>query len=802
MIHVQLKSIGVQNVGPIKDIKMDIGSGTTLIRGHNQDAKTGGRQTNAVGKSLACSPIALGFTGTRPMLAPKRYQRSGMFQTPGACLTLGLTINGLDYELIQRQKGSGYELQINKQGKNMGLRTLKIAEAVRQELIPMSEEQFYSTVYLDMKRPSVIQAGTDVQRLEFICRLFDLNHFDTYRKRLLVRQQDLVSRRQEQKTLARELMDVQRRQDQLKWGPRAEARYQELKIEQQELTEQLTKLAQQLDVNAKGQEQRKARKQAKKELLPAGHPTVRELRQQIEDAQMIEDQQRLFRNMQRQKKKMVKLLGQKLPPKPKERIEDLEKAVNRLRHQYRPVLVPVPVVKPAGRLLTRSEYTKYMALTDLNEQELSSDCCPTCGHKIGNLAKKVKKAKKLVKTHHRLLLWRENEHNRQQALIHQEKMDKLVAEGKVAAERLNIARKYEAQKGLRLAIKKVDRDFSDPPQLKGGLGSKELRTQLEAVRRSIAAAKVLAEPLVPVYPKALSRHETKTNRLTVVSSQLSDLHTRRSEHRANEKTIKSLSTKLGRFENLEVEEQALNALLKLLSNKGLKVDAVNAVLQELEHRMNQHAELLFVEPIEFKFSAKPGRVSLLYRHRKASKARKHLWADIRELSGQESRAFSLLFFCQVRPLLPTVQTDFVVLDEMDANMSQPTRDLFAKEFLPYLQTVIPKIIIATPDNNTAYSGRIISLVKKDGVTRLEGQKASVIKTLDPGSSEDDTGINLTAAAAAGRKAKKDKKAKKAKKDKKSRKTGRVGVKGGLKKSRTLATSTGAKSTNSRRRKSG
>lgn len=721
MIQVQLDSVSVKNVGPIKDLTIPIQSGTTLIRGHNQDAQTGGRQTNAVGKSLSISPIALGFTSSRPMLAPKRYQRSGAFQTAGSSTELKIKVNKVPYTLINRQKGNSFELQINKNDKDLKYRTLKIAEAARQELLPMTEEQFYSTVYLDMKRPSVIQAGTDAQRLDFLCRLFELNQLDVYRKRLLVKQQELVSRQQEQKTLAQELMDVEQRLAAVKWGPKAEARYQRLKEDQKALTEELAKLAKKVNQSAEAREQRKARAAAKKDLIPGKCPRLSDLKEQLRKTLLIEDQQKLFDGMQRQKRKMERLLDTKLPPAPKETIEQLEHEIALMRRNYRSVEVKKARKKPEGRKLSEAEYTKHASLAMLDAQELSAKCCPTCGQKVGNLAERVIESKALVKAHHRILLWNEYEQDRINAKALKKKMDALITNGKKVAEKLQLARKHQAQAGLRKAIVKIDKDFGKRPKVKGP-SSDELRVQIEAVRKSKKAAKLLALPLIPLSATALEDHEKATTKLSVVGAALADLHSRRTEHRTLMKGQKELKNKVESFGDIATEERALTQLLKVLSNKGLKVDAANQMLKELQRRMNAHAQMLFVEPIEFKFGATPGKVSLLYQHQKSDNRRKHLWIDIRELSGQESRAFSLLFFCAVRPLLPKIQTDFVVLDEMDANMSQPTRDLFAKEFLPYLQTLIPKIIIATPDSNTAYSGRIVNLVKKDGVTRLVDNK--------------------------------------------------------------------------------
>jgi hypothetical protein len=78
------------------------------------------------------------------------------------------------------------------------------------------------------------------------------------------------------------------------------------------------------------------------------------------------------------------------------------------------------------------------------------------------------------------------------------------------------------------------------------------------------------------------------------------------------------------------------------------------------------------------------------------RAQKHT-SDVRYLSGAESRLLSLLSLLAFLPLLPdNLRSNICILDEMEANLSRSSRELFIRKSLPVLQKMVPNIFIITP----------------------------------------------------------------------------------------------------------
>ena len=73
------------------------------------------------------------------------------------------------------------------------------------------------------------------------------------------------------------------------------------------------------------------------------------------------------------------------------------------------------------------------------------------------------------------------------------------------------------------------------------------------------------------------------------------------------------------------------------------------------------------------------------------------------LSGSESRCFMLLSLLSLLPLIPSsLRTDYVVLDEIEAGISEENRKLISQNFFKTLQTIIPKVIVVTPMNQQEF----------------------------------------------------------------------------------------------------
>ena len=98
-------------------------------------------------------------------------------------------------------------------------------------------------------------------------------------------------------------------------------------------------------------------------------------------------------------------------------------------------------------------------------------------------------------------------------------------------------------------------------------------------------------------------------------------------------------------------------------------------------------------------------------------------SDIRFLSGAESRSFSLLFMIACLPLIPrNRRSNLIVLDEFEAGLDKPTRELLVDKFLPALNKIVPHIIFITPNDicaDKSVNRTTLTVVKSKDTTYIE-----------------------------------------------------------------------------------
>ena len=165
---------------------------------------------------------------------------------------------------------------------------------------------------------------------------------------------------------------------------------------------------------------------------------------------------------------------------------------------------------------------------------------------------------------------------------------------------------------------------------------------------------------------------------------------------------------------LEIEP-VYRALQLAYSPTGLRMDRLSEVLETMVSNLNSGSYAL------------RDRVSYGYklsRNRDLSitATNVHSTYDVRFLSGAEKRVFALNLLLTLLRLLPSHRrTSLLVLDEMEANMSDATRSVFAEEIIPKLQEVVPSLWIVTPMGRDAFNvpgARNLTAVKRDGVSVL------------------------------------------------------------------------------------
>lgn len=161
----------------------------------------------------------------------------------------------------------------------------------------------------------------------------------------------------------------------------------------------------------------------------------------------------------------------------------------------------------------------------------------------------------------------------------------------------------------------------------------------------------------------------------------------------------------------------LEMMIEAYSNKGIKLLLIKQIASLIERNMNQYVSLLYSEPTKFYFEVIDDRNFNILIERKIQ-GQKSV-ADVRTLSGAERRAFSFLLPLAVMPLIPSERRlNVMILDEPTVNMGANRVDLFTKSFIPKLNTIIPHIVIITPQQEHYPNAERYLVTKHKGVSTL------------------------------------------------------------------------------------
>ena len=140
------------------------------------------------------------------------------------------------------------------------------------------------------------------------------------------------------------------------------------------------------------------------------------------------------------------------------------------------------------------------------------------------------------------------------------------------------------------------------------------------------------------------------------------------------------------------DRAVLSKLMDAYGSKGLRVAVLKDAAGRVCANLNRFAPLLFPERMSFSSEVSAKGVSLLVERADGRTS------DIRHMSGAESRMFSLVWLMAVLPMVPASRRcNLVVLDEFEANLDQPTRELLVDEYLPALNEVVDHVVFVTPN---------------------------------------------------------------------------------------------------------
>lgn len=744
----------LDNVVFYKKAHLDLGyKGITVIKGQNLNV--GKEASNASGKSLLVKTVPQLIFDSTPITAHnKRISKKDLFSGASSKIQLGWYDDAYPKTKWQVSKvgtKTGYTYKIAKNSQDLSIRTIGLAEKKIKTLLDISEEEFYCLYYVDSRRPNTFQYGTSTQRLEFFTSIWRLDSYDSVRGLINNQISELNADKSLRKNLTKEVEELTK---EVEGGDVLEARYNKLNARFLRVKDKYSDLNMQYNQYHTYVSQKESFDRYQKLLKQLGidgdtltHKTLAHKLKQQSLAKRKHHEWTI--NEQHFKKWKTKSEALKLKLSELEtliKLESLEEELLKIV-EYRKQLddLAEPTKKPSTnylKVLARTEkadaYTldklkkiKYKVTNQVKELEVGkqelenisgSGQCPTCQTKISkttttNIIKGIDEklktlAKKLVQVN-RLI---ELRILRDKALADREEMKSWAScntTRQVLKEALVKLKPYEDYKELLDKHKELTKDKV---------------TRLSSVEYDETAHFRLKElsHLFVTCKDFKVQHMVSVNKADVeeLGSQLNSymkkvpvLQSKVAVLKENSKRLANKQEQLKALDASADDIEVWNMLKEAYSSKGLKLLIIQKLALVIEKNLNTYAPLIFREPLKFEISVSAGTFDV----KVATKINgKPTIADIRVLSGAESRAFSLLFLISILPLVPSKRRlNFLILDEADANLDQGYLDAFTQSFLPKLSIVVPHIVVITPRKDLKIEGaRTITAVKKNQVTDL------------------------------------------------------------------------------------
>jgi DNA repair exonuclease SbcCD ATPase subunit len=738
--------------------------GLVVVSGHNKDSMISKDQNNGSGKSTFFGMIPNVRFEASPLADVKKR---GLIHSKGSHITLDIKAQGADWRITQ----TANSYTIEKDGVDQKVRTHGGQKAKIAEIIPLTEDEWYSYVYLHSQKGLEFQQATTRVRMNYITTVWRLDQYDIMRKYFDKKVDEVKLAQNDFNIHSNTLLKLNDSLNANGWNRKKG-------VELQEATEVVKTLSKKVKkLQGRMQELRALKKQvefyastqaALKKLQKKAKHSKAELKEYYADVEAYEQfdeaMEEYTKTSKRLKKKLEELGGADIPKGGKKRIKELridiadwekqEKTLSRDRDRHddakrelenlddhvdndlRSYLSMANKQKKDPMEMLKEELgivKSTLALSDLLHEHEDGKC-PTCSQSINvkDLETSLKHAKKRKGKLHSLIRALEIRNTRVQ--------NKQIIDTLQFDERAFYA--------LRTKIKKANKELDDLSDslensarveeiseqlknLKKPKGSKEkpkyTREQIEDMVESLNEIKSLKARLeefeeVPEHEgidaeysntkKKLKKLESKYEKAFKVTVKLGGKH---AEFKLLSQQREDVNVLLDELRPLTEQLHLFKTLSKAYSNKGLKLHNTNNILYQLEHHYNRHASLIFAEPFKFSVTAKDDGVHIIVDRGNGRVS------DVRELSGAESDSFRLLHFLACIIMAPAARrVNLAILDEPDSHMDAATASLFAERYIPFLRTLVPHIFLITQKGKHSHGNcSYLTIEKHKGVSRIK-----------------------------------------------------------------------------------
>lgn len=774
---IELLGVEYENVVYFKKAKLDVTRHNfVVVTGHNKDSRISTQTNNGAGKSLFFSGVPNVVYEQTPLATKK--SKKDLLGSSDAIIKLSLrnSATGDTHNITQTSS----KFVIERNGKDIEARTIALQKAEIARIFPLSEDEFYSYVYLQSQRPLDFQQDKPSERLHFITKVFNLNVYDELKKYFTKRLGEIKEKQVAFDVVNTQLVKVNGMLERLKWNKASAEKLEAARATVKELSATTRKLQRKIEETRSALESAKQLakliEQRKQLRCPIDVETLKWQQQAHTDLRLHE---RDLANYHAQTKKWIKeveALGDTLPAKKLKKqlalltadmdsreieLETLFGIRQKWKSLNEDMTEAVATLKSQG--ITEKGHGKIVAFGKAEAEEglirvdgvlqlesILHECdngeCPTCKQSVelDTLRKHIAKAKKQRKEYKATVARFDAALSYAQltakikALGYDDEVfQRLKQEYKALdakkdnlEEQLTHARRYaELQEELK-AMKKPK-----PPKATPSIPEKKLEEYAEALesigqldfaidklrRKGTSDVSELSNTLSTLKKK----HSKVEQRYVEAQDVISKLSSKASEFKVLRREQKDALAQLEELKPILAKRDLFKSLEKAYSAKGLKLFIANEILLQLEQNLNRYSNLIFAEPFKFTVTTKQDGVHCIVDRGNGKKS------DVRLLSGAESDCFRLLFFFVMLIMADdSRRTNFAILDEPDSHMDDTTRSVFIERYLPALRSLVPHVFLITPLSKHVYSEcGYMTVVKEKGVSRIiEGIDTGVVET--------------------------------------------------------------------------
>lgn len=726
MNHIQ--AIQLENVVYFKDsTRFEFEPGVTFIQGRNLQRR-GPQASNGSGKSLLFGLLPNLLFDTHATIV--KNSRSVARQLFGKTSTASVQFTQRKHEYVYTKAGS--KTSLSRDGKDLQSR---IARDQLKSLIDLSEEEFFSTVYLDSRRNNGFQMGTSAERFAFVTELFRLQDIDALRLHASRSITELRGEGNVLDALRGELADARITLKALPRDAQAQADAASAWLKTASLRAQrLTSLHHQWS-----NYNRWSKENALLEAMPRPELTAKALRAAISELDVYDAEMRQYRQQQKAQKGLRdELAASNLDVRD---YDAMLQRKNSVVHVDAPE-IPEGDSARAERIAARAPQSRAVRIQSRSKAQASllqnqldvfnsevgeSDRCPTCHSELS------------VKTKTNI---RKN-FETQIAALHAKA--KTAAAYILAHETVAAHTEYATDKVAYKAYKVELQTLQDYP-------FKGVRRQLE-LKTMLSGATVLEKPATPLAITSGQSRETleaslvqaqrRADQVQVVKALQVDipdapadegslaelnalvstrmgtlpvLQAQASERKLTISRIAAIKIKIAELDARLSDLPVYQLLVDAYSTKGIKMLMVQRIAQALEKNLNLYSRQIFAEDFKFSFAVVDGKFDVNVTRKMG---RREITSDIRNMSGAESRLFVFLFVLSLLPLIPDRRRmNILVLDEPDNNMDEDTLNTFTTVLLPKLKAIVPTVIVISPRDYAPHDAKVFTVVKENGASRL------------------------------------------------------------------------------------